>query len=195
VKAFCQQICRNLYRHITGSVLRQKADTRLVCSGLDRTLRAAVCVMTSVLGALALGYRTILIIDAVFVSADQTHHAAVRLFHSRFGQKLTEGVSRGVQRQPAFPFSVQTVSTKGVVEMTQHVPPIMREPKGDHNRRLSLGMEPEKFAAAAGITVEQLRAYELTGPDQEYDLAVADRIGWALERLEADPPASQKVIN
>jgi hypothetical protein len=195
VKAFCQQICRNLYRHITGSVLRQKADTRLVCSGLDRTLRAAVCVMTSVLGALALGYRTILIIDAVFVSADQTHHAAVRLFHSRFGQKLTEGVSRGVQRQPAFPFSVQTVSTKGVVEMTQHVPPIMREPKGDHNRRLSLGMEPEKFAAAAGITVEQLRAYELTGPDQEYDLEVADRVGWALERLEADPPSSQKVIN
>jgi hypothetical protein len=71
----------------------------------------------------------------------------------------------------------------------------MREPKGDHNRRLSLGMEPEQFAAAAGITVEQLRAYELTGPDQEYDLEVADRIGWALERLEANPPSSQKVIN
>ena len=49
--------------------------------------------------------------------------------------------------------------------MTQHVPPTMREPKGDHNRRLSLGMEPEAFAAAAGITPEQLRAYELTSPE------------------------------
>ncbi len=80
-------------------------------------------------------------------------------------------------------------------KMTQHVPPTMREPKGDHNRRLSLGMEPEQFAAAAGITVEQLRAYELTGPDQDYDMDVADRVGWALERLEANPPNSQKVIN
>ncbi|WP_156385936.1 hypothetical protein [Devosia sp. Root685] len=79
--------------------------------------------------------------------------------------------------------------------MTQHVPPTMREPKGDHNRRLSLGMEPEAFAAAAGITPEQLRAYELTSPDQDFDLEVADRVGWALERLEASPPRSQKVQN
>ena len=56
-------------------------------------------------------------------------------------------------------------------------------------------MEPDQFAAAAGIRVEQLRQYELTGPDQSYDLDVADRIGWALERLEASPPTSQKVIN
>lgn len=79
--------------------------------------------------------------------------------------------------------------------MTPHVPPTMREPKGDHNRRLSLGMEPEDFAAAAGITPEQLRAYELTSPDQDFDLEVADRVGWALERLEANPPSSQKVRN
>ena len=79
--------------------------------------------------------------------------------------------------------------------MTQHVPPTMREPKGDHNRRLSLGMEPDQFAAAAGITVEQLRDYESTGPDGKFDLDVADRVGWALERLEAAPPSSQKVVN
>ena len=79
--------------------------------------------------------------------------------------------------------------------MTQYVPPAMREPKGDHNRRLSLGMEPEKFAAAAGITVDELRRYELTGPDSTFDLDVAERVGLALERLEATPPSSQKVIN
>lgn len=79
--------------------------------------------------------------------------------------------------------------------MTEHVPPSMREPKGDHNRRLSLGMDPADFAAAAGITVEELRAYELTAPDQDYDMQVADRVGAALERLEANPPSTQKVVN
>jgi len=40
-----------------------------------------------------------------------------------------------------------------------------------------------------------LRDYELTSPDQDYDLDVAERIGQALERLEANPPSSQKVMN
>ena len=79
--------------------------------------------------------------------------------------------------------------------MTERVPPSMREPKGDHNRRLSLGMDPADFAAAAGITVEELRAYELIAPDQDYDMQVADRVGAALERLEANPPSTQKVVN
>lgn len=79
--------------------------------------------------------------------------------------------------------------------MTYPLDPAQREPKGDHNRRLALGLEPDVFAAEAGITVEQLRAYELTSPDQDFDLFVADRVGAALERLEANPPPSQKVIN
>lgn len=76
-----------------------------------------------------------------------------------------------------------------------HVPPSMREPKGDHNRRLSLGLESEDFAREAGITAEQLRAYELTSPDQDFDLAVAERVGEALDRLEANPPPTQRVRN
>jgi hypothetical protein len=75
------------------------------------------------------------------------------------------------------------------------VHPSQREPKGDHNRRLSLGLEPEDFAREAGITVEELRAYELTSPDQDFDLAVAQRVGEALDRLEANPPPSQLVQN
>ena len=70
-----------------------------------------------------------------------------------------------------------------------------RQPKGDHNRRLSLGLEPEQFAAEAGITTEQLRDYENTWPDHEFDMEVARRIGEALERLEAMPPDSQVVRN
>ncbi|PXA99855.1 hypothetical protein DMC47_01280 [Nostoc sp. 3335mG] len=75
------------------------------------------------------------------------------------------------------------------------VHPSMREPKGDHNRRLSLGLEPDDFALEAGVSVEELRAYELTGPDQDFDFAVAERVGAALDRLEANPPPTQRVRN
>lgn len=78
--------------------------------------------------------------------------------------------------------------------MTQ-VPPTMREPKGDHDRRLSLGLEPERFAALAGITTEDLRRYELTSPDEEFDLEVARKVGETLDRLETNPPPSQAVRN
>jgi hypothetical protein len=70
-----------------------------------------------------------------------------------------------------------------------------RQPKGDHNRRLALGLDVDAFAAEAGITVDQLREYEQTWPDHDFDLDVAQRVGAALERLELSPPASQKVDN
>ena len=78
--------------------------------------------------------------------------------------------------------------------MTYPADPADREPKGDHNRRLALGLEPDAFAAHAGVTVEQLRKYEMTGPDDDFDPVIAQAVGTALERLEANPPASQKVI-
>ena len=78
--------------------------------------------------------------------------------------------------------------------MTYPLDPAMREPKGDHNRRLALGMDSELFAAEAGVTVEELRSYETTGPDDDFDLAVADRVGTTLERFEANPPDTQKVV-
>ena len=37
-----------------------------------------------------------------------------------------------------------------------------RMPKGDHNRRLSLGLDIDQFAVEAGITAEQLYKYEMT---------------------------------
>lgn len=79
--------------------------------------------------------------------------------------------------------------------MTFPIDPSQRQPKGDHNRRLALGLDPDVFAVEAGVTVEELREYELTSPDQDFDLDVARRVGFALERLEANPPASQKVVN
>jgi hypothetical protein len=66
-----------------------------------------------------------------------------------------------------------------------------RVPKADHNRRLSLGLEPEAFAAEAGITVEELRDYENTWPDHPFSPMIAERIGRALDRLEGVLPNSE----
>jgi hypothetical protein len=70
-----------------------------------------------------------------------------------------------------------------------------REPKGDHNRRLALGLDRDRFAAEAGVPAEDLKDYEESLPGDDFDLAIAQRVGLALDRLEAAPPASQKVQN
>lgn len=69
--------------------------------------------------------------------------------------------------------------------MTFPIDPTERSPKGDHNRRLSLGIEAAEFAATAGVTPDELRAYEFTNVEGSYDLDIAERVGQALERLEA----------
>jgi hypothetical protein len=66
-----------------------------------------------------------------------------------------------------------------------------RQPKGDHNRRLSLGITAECFAAEAGIPIEALGDYERTGPDHRFDAEVARRVGQTLDQLEAVLPNSQ----
>jgi hypothetical protein len=79
--------------------------------------------------------------------------------------------------------------------LRQHPDAGRRDPIGDHNRRLSLGMDIEPFAAEAGVSPDELRGYELTPAGSDFDLEVADRVGTALERLETNPPPTQKVIN
>jgi len=72
--------------------------------------------------------------------------------------------------------------------------PRERQPKGDHNRRIDLGLSREQLAAEAGLTAEEVRLYEATGPDQPFEVEVARRIGEALVRLEANPPPTQQVL-
>ena len=74
------------------------------------------------------------------------------------------------------------------------IDPSHRQPKGDHNRRLALGLDPDQFALEAGVTTEELRAYERTGPDEDFDVEVARKVGYTLDRLEANPPPSQVVV-
>lgn len=66
--------------------------------------------------------------------------------------------------------------------------PKRRQPKGDHNRRVAMAVDPDQFAAEAGITTEQLREYERTSPDHRFDADVAERVGATLDRLEAKLP-------
>ena len=66
--------------------------------------------------------------------------------------------------------------------MTFPSDPHERLPRGDRNRRISLGVTREEMASAAGITVEQLHDYEHTQPDRRF---IARRVGAALETLEA----------
>lgn len=75
--------------------------------------------------------------------------------------------------------------------MTHYTSDAPFQPKGDHNRRLSLGIDPDQFAAEAGITTEQLRDYERTSPDHDYDPGVALKVTQALDRLEQNLPNLQ----
>ena len=54
-----------------------------------------------------------------------------------------------------------------------------RVPRGDKNRRLSLGLSRDEFAAAARVSVEQLHDYEHTQPDrhERYRFRRAERTG------------------
>ena len=75
--------------------------------------------------------------------------------------------------------------------MTQYTANSPHQPKGDHNRRLSLGLESAAFALEAGISAEQLQSYERTAPDDDYDPEVADRVTITLDRLEQSLPNLQ----
>jgi hypothetical protein len=70
--------------------------------------------------------------------------------------------------------------------MTFPANPLERSPKGDHNRRLSLGLDADEFAATAGVSVEELKHYEFADMEEISDPAVAEKVGRALERLEAN---------
>lgn len=72
-----------LFGDLNNALRANGIDTIIISGG-----ETDVCVLATVLGAIDLGYRTILATDAVFGSADQTHDAAITVFQSRFGQQL-----------------------------------------------------------------------------------------------------------
>jgi nicotinamidase-related amidase len=47
-----------------------------------------VCVLATVLGAVDLGYRVILVTDAVCSSSDEGHDALLQVYHGRYGEQI-----------------------------------------------------------------------------------------------------------
>jgi nicotinamidase-related amidase len=66
------------------ATLRRDAVTTLVVSGGETD----VCVLATTLGAIDLGYRVILLDDAVCSGADETHDASLKLLNDRFSVQL-----------------------------------------------------------------------------------------------------------
>lgn len=65
-------------------LLRGLGVDTVVISGAE----TEVCVLAAVIGAMDLGYRVIIATDAVCSSADQTHDAALEVYHNRFGMQV-----------------------------------------------------------------------------------------------------------
>lgn len=68
---------------LDASLQRGNVDT-LIISGAETD----VCVLAAVLGAVDLGYRVVVVTDALCSSSDQTHDYLLELYQSRFGHQI-----------------------------------------------------------------------------------------------------------
>jgi nicotinamidase-related amidase len=71
---------------------------RLQSAGIDSLIvsgaETEVCVLATVMGAIDLGYRVVIVTDAVCSGADSTHEAMLGIYASRFGMQV-ETVTSG----------------------------------------------------------------------------------------------------
>lgn len=72
--------------------LRARNVETLVVTGAETD----VCVLASVLGAVDLGYRVIVVTDAICSSSDETHDALMALYHQRYSQQVETATSSDV---------------------------------------------------------------------------------------------------
>jgi nicotinamidase-related amidase len=64
--------------------LREREADALIISGSETD----VCVLATVLSAVDLGYRVIIVRDAVCSSSDEGHDMLLRLYHTRFSEQI-----------------------------------------------------------------------------------------------------------
>lgn len=62
---------------------KRRIDTLVVTGG-----ETDVCVLATVLGAIDIGYRVVLVTDALCSSSDATHDALMTVYHQRFAQQV-----------------------------------------------------------------------------------------------------------
>ena len=70
---------------------KQEADA-LIVSGSETD----VCVLATVLDAVDLGYRVIVVRDAVCSSSDEGHDMLMRLYHSRFTEQIETATAAAI---------------------------------------------------------------------------------------------------
>jgi nicotinamidase-related amidase len=68
---------------LSGALSRASIDT-LVVTGAETDM----CVLATVLGAVDLGFRVVVVTDALCSSSDESHDALIDLYHDRFGQQI-----------------------------------------------------------------------------------------------------------
>jgi nicotinamidase-related amidase len=64
--------------------LQSAATNTLIVTGSE----TEVCVLATVMGGIDLGYRIVLVTDAICSGADETHDAMKRIYQSRFGMQV-----------------------------------------------------------------------------------------------------------
>ena len=64
--------------------LRQRAADALIISGSETD----VCVLATVLDAVDIGYRVIVVRDAICSSSDEGHEMLMRLYHTRYTEQI-----------------------------------------------------------------------------------------------------------
>lgn len=68
---------------LAASLGRAEVDT-LVVTGAETDM----CVLATVLGAVDLGFRVVVVSDALCSSSDESHDHLIDLYHDRFGQQI-----------------------------------------------------------------------------------------------------------
>ena len=87
-------------KRIYSPWLKTELDAKLRQGGIDSLIISGaetdVCVLATVLGAVDLGYRVILPMDALCSSSDQTHDALITLYRNRYGQQVETASSEEI---------------------------------------------------------------------------------------------------
>ncbi|TPM52423.1 cysteine hydrolase [Mesorhizobium sp. B2-2-3] len=69
--------------HLHTLLSSRRIDTLVITGG-----ETDVCVLATVLGAIDIGYRVVLVTDALCSSSDATHDALMTVYHQRFAQQV-----------------------------------------------------------------------------------------------------------
>jgi len=75
--------------------LRDRQADGLVITGSETD----VCVLATVLGAVDLGYRVIVVRDAICSSSDDGHDALLSVYHRRYGEQIETANAEEILRR------------------------------------------------------------------------------------------------